>query len=273
MPLNLLCACLASGWFQLSATRAVMMAASITGLGVLTACTALSPKLLATTQAEPAVAQTASLKLPEEVRLKTNDGWTIVGDLYVPSGSARGAIVLLHQRGGSAYDWRGLATALQKSGFIALAIDQRGAGRSTQGPEPTGDDAPWLTSEDIATAIASLPKQLPIGLAGASYGANNALIYAAAHPNQIKGLALFSPGANYHSLDALAAARSYHAALVIYHSQDDSTAGVGPKQINGISPSPNHRLQVLSGNAHGTELINPGVISDVVKFFQSSLKQ
>jgi len=45
------------------------------------------------------------VKLPEEVRLKTNDGWTIVGDLYMPSGLARGAVVLLHQRSGSAYDW------------------------------------------------------------------------------------------------------------------------------------------------------------------------
>ncbi len=54
---------------------------------------------------EPLVAQTASVKLPEEVRLKTNDGWTIVGDLYMPSGLARGAVVLLHQRSGSAYDW------------------------------------------------------------------------------------------------------------------------------------------------------------------------
>jgi predicted alpha/beta hydrolase len=82
----------------------------------------------------------------ESVQLKTPDGWIIVGDRYMPSGVAKGAVVLLHQRGGSAQDWQALSTALQKAGFIALAIDQRGAGRSTQGPGPKGDDAPWATS-------------------------------------------------------------------------------------------------------------------------------
>src|SRR5579862_7366838 len=50
----------------------------------------------------------------KEVRLKTADGWTIVGDLYTPPGKSQGAVVLLHQRGGSAEDWRSLCMALQK---------------------------------------------------------------------------------------------------------------------------------------------------------------
>src|SRR5262249_45606560 len=73
-----------------------------------------------------------------QVHFKTTDGWTIVGDLYTPSGAPKGAVILLHQRNGSARDWEPLCLALQKAGFTALAIDQRGAGRSTQGPGPTG---------------------------------------------------------------------------------------------------------------------------------------
>jgi len=84
-----LCACLASSWFQ-NAIVLAMIATSITCLGVLTACTALPPKL-ATTETSSLVAQTASVKLP--------------------------------------------------------AIDQRGEGRSTQGPGPKSEDAPWLTSD------------------------------------------------------------------------------------------------------------------------------
>src|SRR5579864_6713342 len=91
-----------------------------------------------------------------EVKFKTADGWTIVGDLYSPAGRSKGAVVLLHQRGGQASDWAPLCRALQKAGLTALSIDQRGAGRSTEGPGPTGDDAPWTTGGDIEAAIGSL---------------------------------------------------------------------------------------------------------------------
>ena len=259
-----------SARYQGPATLAWLVIASVTSLELLAACTAQSSQL--TTPTVQPVAQRNVSERVEEVKLKTSDRWTIVGDRYQPSGMARGAIVLLHQRGGTSADWRSLATALQQSGFTVLAIDQRGAGRSTQGPGPTGDDAPWQTAEDISAAVASFPKQLPVGLAGASYGANNALIYAASHPNQVKALALFSPGANYNGLDALAAVRSYRGDLVIYHSRDDSIAGSGPQQINALSPSQNHRLVVLNGTAHGTALLDPAVIRDAIKFFQSRLK-
>ncbi|MBV9390239.1 MAG: alpha/beta fold hydrolase [Chroococcidiopsidaceae cyanobacterium CP_BM_ER_R8_30] len=259
-----------SGWFQGCLTTLALLTALAASLEFLTTCTSSSAQYLVT-QGGSSVTQ-GTLKPPQEVRLKTSDGWIIVGDRYLPSNSARGAIVLLHQRGGTAADWQPLATALQQAGFTVLAIDQRGAGRSTQGPGPTGDNAPWQTTGDIAAAIASLPMPLPIGLAGASYGANNALIYAASHHNQVKALALFSPGANYHGLDALAAAHSYRGALVIYHDRDDTIPGSGPQQINALVPSQNHKLLVFNGTAHGTGLLEPKVIHSAVNFFLINLK-
>jgi pimeloyl-ACP methyl ester carboxylesterase len=208
----------------------------------------------------------------KEVKLKTADGWTIVGDLYAPSGSGKGAVVLLHQRGGQASDWVVLCQALQKAGIAALAIDQRGAGRSTEGPGPTGDDAPWPTGPDIAAAIASLKSYGPVGLAGASYGANNALIYAAAHPDQVRGVTLFSPGADYHGLQALPAAKAYRGAAVIYHDRSDEIAGDGPRQINAALSGKNHILHVYDGSGHGTALLDTATIADAVRFFQRALK-
>jgi len=84
----------------------------------------------------------------------------------------------------------------------------------------------------------------------------------------VKALALFSPGANYNGLYALAAARSYRGALVIYHSRDDTIAGSGPQRINALSPSRNHRLLVFNGTAHGTGLLEPEVIRNTVNFFR-----
>lgn len=242
---------------------ALLLVLSAVAVGLLS-CTSLSEK-----PSTIAVEEQAT-RLPETITLKTHDGWTLIGDRYTPSGQSHGAIVLLHQRGGAAKDWQLLAKALQQSGFMALAIDQRGTGRSTSGPGSSGDAAPWLTTEDIAAAIASLPQQQPLGLIGASYGANNTLIYAAAHPNQIKGVALFSPGANYNGLDALAAARLYRGALAIYHSQDDTVAGSGPGQINSLSPAVKHTLRIFKGSAHGTALLNAEVDRDVIDFFRST---
>lgn len=208
-----------------------------------------------------------------QVRIKTVDKWTIVGDLSTPKGNPKGVVVLLHQRAGSAADWQPLVTALGAAGFAVLAIDQRGAGRSTGGPGPVGDDAPWDTSGDIAAVISSLGARGPVALAGASYGANNALIYAAAHSRQIAAVALFSPGADYHGLDALTAARAYRGPLTIYHFRGDRIAGNGPQRIAAVSPSKDRNLRVYDGDGHGTALLVTGAKEDAVHFFLRVFKR
>lgn len=214
----------------------------------------------------------------DSVNFKTQDGWKIVGNLYLPKegGKPRGAVILLHQRGGQASDWLTLSKALQSANIMTLAIDQRGAGRSTEGPGQSGDDAPWTTGEDIRVAIDFLRakggKELKIGLAGASYGANNALIYAATHPTEVTSLALYSPGADYHGLDGLAPARSYKGPVVIYHDRNDSIAGDGPQRINGLLRSADHQLKLTNGGEHGTSLLTATNIKDAVTFFARTLK-
>ena len=205
--------------------------------------------------------------------LKTKDGWNLAGQLYPLNAPVepRSAVILLHQRGGSGSDWMRLCRALQKANITALAIDQRGAGRSTQGPGPVGENAPWLTSADVAAAVAFLKGKGTLGLAGASYGANNALIYAAAHPDQIKAIALYSPGADYHGLDAVKPAHAYKGAVVIYHDKKDAIAGDGPRLIKAALPAGNHALRVTPGGEHGTALLTPDNVRDAVTFFKRAL--
>ena len=215
----------------------------------------------------------SALGQPQSVTFKTLDGWQIVGNLFPAKAKAQGAVVLLHLRGGSANDWNSLCLALQKAGITALAIDQRGAGHSTRGPGPVGENAPWNTSGDIAAALVYLRSKGvsgPFGLAGASYGANNALIYANAHPQAVRAVALFSPGANYHGLNALAPARKYRGAVTIYHAKNDSVAGNGPQQINALLRGQPHALHLLDGDAHGTYLLNPNVNAETASFFKQA---
>lgn len=224
-------------------------------------------------KANPQPLSAATKTAPKPVSFKTADGWLIKGTLYSASKSV-GATVLLHQRGGSKSDWNVLCESLKAKGVTALAIDQRGAGESTEGPGGKGEDAQWDTSEDIAAALEYLKNYKTIGLAGASYGANNALIYAAKHPDRIKAVALFSPGADYNGLKSEGAAKLWKGPLRVYHDRGDSVAGEGPAMIDKMSTSIDHRLLLSEGDRHGTALLGESMKGKdaVDNFFKNALK-
>jgi pimeloyl-ACP methyl ester carboxylesterase len=205
-----------------------------------------------------------------EITYKTADGWTIYGD-FQPANRATKAVILLHQRMGQASDWAPLIDKLNGAGIATLAIDQRGAGRS-QGRE-NGENAPWDTTADIQAAVEWLAAHgiKSIGLAGASYGANNALIYAAGHPD-IRAVALLSPGTDYHGLKVEPAASSYKGALLVVSAKDDVIMDKGLETIShafsGVAES-----KVYPGEAHGTQLLTfqPDSIDVLTAFFKSRL--
>jgi pimeloyl-ACP methyl ester carboxylesterase len=221
----------------------------------------------------PVETEAAAIRRSEPIIIKTGDDWSLGGDPFKPSGKPRGLVVLLHQRGGSADDWQKLSLALQAAGFLAVAVDARGTGRSTQGPGQIGSRAPWNTTNDIhAVLVWTLQGKMPVGLVGASYGANNAIIYSAAHPDEIQGIVLFSPGSNYNGLDALAPAQEYKKPLLVITAKDDPIAANGPAKIVRMSGSPDRKLGLLEGTGHGTALLNDQTISDVVTFFSRVLR-
>ncbi len=203
---------------------------------------------------------------------KTEDGWNILGDYYEPKTKVKGVVVLLHQRGGSGTDWHPLSIALQNAGYIVFAIDQRGTGRSEQGPGQTGEFAPWDTSKDINGAVYAMKGKGPLTLVGASYGANNALIYAGAHPSQVNSLVLLSPGIDYHGLKTKAAAKAYTGPILLFHDKDDKIAGTGPAELDKASGSKDHQLQVMEGRAHGIALLNASTTQQIVDFVVRTLK-
>ena len=159
---------------------------------------------------------------------------------------------------------------LNGAGIATLAIDQRGAGRSL-GPQ-NGSGAPWNTSNDIAGAVEWLARKGfsrgRIGLAGASYGANNALIYAAAHP-VVPAVALLSPGANYNGLVSTPAAARDKGAILVLTAKDDPVTGGGPAAITKAHVRGTIQLVTYRGSVHGTGLLTaePGSLQALTDFF------
>jgi alpha-beta hydrolase superfamily lysophospholipase len=200
------------------------------------------------------------------------DNWTIFGDLYDTPGKPKGVVILLHQRGGSGDDWHSLSLAIRQAGYEAFAIDQRGTGRSTAGPGQTGEFAPWDTTPDIEGAVYAMKDKGPIMLIGASYGANNALRYAAANPTIIRSLVLFSPSTDYHGLKTLDAVKKYKGPLLMFHAKDDKVAGDGPMDLDKASGSKNRKLRILEGAGHGIALLNPDTAQQTLDFIVRTLK-
>lgn len=142
---------------------------------------------------------------PKPVHIKTADGWTLLG-LYAAPKKGMPVAVLVHGVAAGKEEWGGFAEALRRHGFGTLAIDLRGHGGSTSGPEghetfadfdargewpkALGDllaAARWLNKKGIATKR--------IGFVGGSIGAN--LASEAAPQLGAPWAVLLSPGFDY----------------------------------------------------------------------------
>jgi pimeloyl-ACP methyl ester carboxylesterase len=212
----------------------------------------------------------------QDVTFRTDDGVTIVGSLYLPARPGP-AVILLHALGRTREDWRPVATRLSDAGFVALAIDLRGHGAS--GPLPEGATLENLTGmvADVKAARAFLATRHEvspnrIGIAGASIGANLAMLYAAGDPT-VRSLALLSPGIDYRGLRPEAALRKYgdRPALLVA-SQEDSYATNSVRQFAKSGPGVRD-VRILNGAGHGTAMIDrqPDLAPALVDWFRRTL--
>lgn len=213
------------------------------------------------------------------VTFRTADGVLIAATFFEGPRRPAPAVILLHMLTRSREDWQSFATRLADAGIHALAIDFRGHGGSST--EPAGPDGePDLTKmvRDVQAARAflssrsDLVRPAVIGIAGASMGANVAMLAAATDPT-IKSLALLSPGMEYKSLRADAAMRKYGArpALLIGATND-------PYSLRSIKllitlGGGLRETKTLDGAGHGTTMLgrNPDLSRTLVDWFERTL--
>lgn len=212
----------------------------------------------------------------QDVSFSTDDGVTIAGSLYLPARPGP-AVILLHALSRTREDWQPVATRLSDAGFVALAIDLRGHGAS--GPLPEGTSFDNLTGmvADVKAARAFLATRHEvspnrIGIAGASIGANLAILYAAGDPT-VRSLALLSPGLDYRGLRPEAALRKYgdRPALLVA-SREDSYATNSARQLAKSGPG-ERDLRILDGAGHGTAMLGrqADLTASLVDWFRRTL--
>lgn len=199
------------------------------------------------------------------VTFRAADGATLTGAYYEPSRRPAPAILLLHMLRRSHSDWEAAASQLSDAGYAVLALDFRNSENVS------------AYAADIRAAKAFLrerPEVSPgrLGIAGASVGANLALIDAAEDPG-IASIALLSPGLDYRGLRTEPAIKRYGArpALLIA-SRRDPYAARSIRHMAGIGPG-TREVRISDAVAHGTVLIShdPSIAAALVDWFQRTL--
>ena len=151
-------------------------------------------------------------------------------------------------------------------GFAVLALDYRG-----------GDDLGAYADRRAGRRkpfCASGPRSSPtvIGIAGASIGANLAVLDAADDPG-VLSIALLSPGIDYRGLRTEAAMKKFGARpALLAGSTKDPYAARSIRHLTTIGPG-TREVRLTDAVAHGTVLLSrdPELIGALVDWFKRTL--
>ncbi len=196
----------------------------------------------------------------EKISFQTDDGVTIVGNLWKGGGDA---ILLLHMLPATKESWNDFAEELYNEGYTVLAIDLRGHGESVK-QRDTMLNYKTFTDEqhqesiiDVRTAVSYLKEKgaSSVAVAGASIGANLALQYQAEDPD-IKKTILLSAGLDYRGVETESAAAALRSDQEVYYvagSFDGDTAETA--QILSEKMAGESEVKIYDTTAHGTDLL------------------
>lgn len=196
---------------------------------------------------------------PEEATLLTEDGVRLAATRYPVAADAPPALIVVAGPGESRADWAPLATAIQRAGYMTLAIDPRGQGESRRGPDGPGatsiGEESWrAAAADFAAAHRALldngadPENIALAAAGAQTVL--ALAYARANP-AVQGVILVSPELEFRDLDAAALIRDLaDRPILIQFATGDTYAAAAGRRLNERAEGFTE-LREYQGAAHG----------------------
>jgi dienelactone hydrolase len=204
------------------------------------------------------------------VSIRADDGRTIAGLLVEADRRPAAAVVLVPMLGRPKEDWQPLAERLGEANITALAIDLPGQSLPA---DPTALSA-WHSVIGAAVGyLAGRPdvRATAIGVAGASLGANLAVVAAAADP-RIRSLALISPSLDYRGVRIDGPMKQYgNRPALIVASLKDPYAARSARELATTGGS--RELQWSETPAHGTVLLarEPDLNGSLVDWFRRTL--
>ena len=197
----------------------------------------------------------------QRITLRTDDGLLLGATWYEPSSRPAPAVILVHMLHRSRRDWDNFAHRLAGDGIGALAVDLRGHGESQRFelPEVGAETGYAAMLVDIKAARRYLAtrsdvQQSRVGIAGASIGANLAVLAASAD-SSVVSLALLSPSLDYRGLRIEPVARKLRTPILLVASSDDAYATRSIRELQKAGGG-ERQLLVLERAGHGTTMLS-----------------
>jgi pimeloyl-ACP methyl ester carboxylesterase len=186
----------------------------------------------------------------EAVRLTAADGVALAGLYYAPPAQPAPGVLLLHMRGGRKENWTSFARLLQQNGYAVVAVDFRGHGQSKGVVNWGAADYDVIAAYDF---LAGRPEVDPqrIAFIGASIGTQEAITFASAHPDQVRGVAMLSTFASQ-AIDQ--AVQVYPGPLLIMASSGDKAATKVTRQLAKLVSQAEIRI-LNNSDRHGTQML------------------
>jgi len=242
------------------------------GLGAsLFRCLAAMAVLLAAPCAAARAAET------QTVTFAARDGVQVSAVLHLPEKTPAPAVVFLNMLGRTHRDWDDAAAKFVEAGIAVLAVDFRPSAL----PDPAAADAtgsPYaalvMDAEAARAYLAARPDINPgrIGMAGASLGANVAVLAASNDPS-VRSLALLSVSLDYRGLKLEQALKKFASrpALLVASSEDPFALRTARQAVTMGDGA--RELRVLSGAGHGTVMLarEPDLATALVDWFLRTL--
>lgn len=212
----------------------------------------------------------------ERVSFRTSDDVLIAAGFFQAARRPAPAVVLVPMMTRTRGDWEPVAARLASEGFAALAIDLRGHGESGVSPA-AGAAAVTSMQQDVLAAYRFLQSRSDVlhdrvGIAGASLGANLAVVAAAALPS-VRSIALLSPTMDYRGLRIEQSAAKYGARpMLLIASREDAYAMRTVRELLD-EDLPAREQIVLDHAGHGTVMFRRdlSLISALVDWFHRTL--
>jgi dienelactone hydrolase len=222
-------------------------------------------------------ASSAAAAEPQAVTFAARDGVQISGVLHLPAKAPAPAVVLLNMLGRTHRDWDGAAAEFVEAGIAVLAVDFRPIGLAD--PDTAGGgSSPYaalvLDAEAARAYLATRPEINPtrVGMAGASLGANVAVL-AAANDQMVRSLALLSVSLDYKGLKLELALKKFASRpALLVASSEDPFALRSARQAVTMGDGP-RELRVLAGAGHGSVMLarEPDLATALVDWFVRTL--
>ncbi|MFH0947423.1 MAG: alpha/beta fold hydrolase [Elusimicrobiota bacterium] len=222
-----------------------------------------------------------------QAKIITRDKVILIGKFVPPKEPSKFTFILLHGLASNKNEWYGFADKLSHRGYGYLAVDIRGHGESnktTNGADidikyfgRPGPGSEWnKIIDDVDVMVQYLIKtrdirKNSIALAGASIGANIALIYSANH-KFVPLVILLSPGLNYIELLTAPAMKKYgERPVAIAASPGDKYAFESSSRLMTIAKEIGASVVFFEGkkNQHGVQMFDGQFENEIITWLDS----